>query len=220
MRFLDNVLTHFITVAPDGMKRARYAAMRERSVGLGVMGFHSFLQAQGIPFESAMAKSWNMKMFRKIRARRRRRVGGAGEGARRRAPTPPSAASWRASATSSRSRRPPRSASSAAAPAPASSRSRRTSTPTRRCRARSRCAIRICEDVLPAQGRRHAGGLAVDHRARRLGRASRHAGRAGEGGVPHRVRDRPALGGRSRRRPRAVHLPEPVDQSLSAGRHR
>ncbi len=67
MRFLDNVLTHFITVAPDGMKRARYAALRERSVGLGVMGFHSFLQAQGIPFESAMAKSWNMKMFRKIR---------------------------------------------------------------------------------------------------------------------------------------------------------
>ncbi len=67
MRFLDNVLTHFITVAPDGMKRARYAALRERSVGLGIMGFHSFLQAKGIPFESAMAKSWNMKMFRKIR---------------------------------------------------------------------------------------------------------------------------------------------------------
>jgi ribonucleoside-diphosphate reductase alpha chain len=67
MRFLDNVLTHFITVAPDGMKRARYAALRERSVGLGVMGFHSFLQAQGIPFESALAKSWNFKIFRKIR---------------------------------------------------------------------------------------------------------------------------------------------------------
>jgi ribonucleoside-diphosphate reductase alpha chain len=67
MRFLDNVLTHFIEVAPDGMKRARYAALRERSVGLGVMGFHSFLQAQGIPFESAMGKSWNFKMFRKIR---------------------------------------------------------------------------------------------------------------------------------------------------------
>jgi ribonucleoside-diphosphate reductase alpha chain len=67
MRFLDNVLTHFITVAPDGMKRARYAALRERSVGLGIMGFHSFLQAKSIPFESALAKSWNMKMFRKIR---------------------------------------------------------------------------------------------------------------------------------------------------------
>src|SRR5262249_53077174 len=67
MRFLDNVLTHFITVAPDGMKRARYAALRERSVGLGVMGFHSFLQARGIPLESALAKSFNINMFRKIR---------------------------------------------------------------------------------------------------------------------------------------------------------
>jgi ribonucleoside-diphosphate reductase alpha chain len=67
MRFLDNVLTHFITVAPDGMKRARYAALRERSVGLGVMGFHSLLQAKGIPFESALAKSLNLTMFRKIR---------------------------------------------------------------------------------------------------------------------------------------------------------
>ncbi|MBS0247112.1 MAG: ribonucleoside-diphosphate reductase subunit alpha [Proteobacteria bacterium] len=67
MRFLDNVLTHFITVAPDGMKRARYAALRERSVGLGIMGFHSFLQSKSIPFESALAKSWNLKMFRKIR---------------------------------------------------------------------------------------------------------------------------------------------------------
>ncbi len=67
LRFLDNVLTHFITVSPEGMKRARYAALRERSVGLGIMGFHSFLQAKGIPFESALAKSWNLKMFRKIR---------------------------------------------------------------------------------------------------------------------------------------------------------
>ena len=42
--------------------------MRERSVGLGVMGFHSFLQARGLPFEGAMAKSWNMKMFKHIKA--------------------------------------------------------------------------------------------------------------------------------------------------------
>jgi ribonucleoside-diphosphate reductase alpha chain len=67
MRFLDNVLTHFITVAPDGMRRARYAALRERSVGLGVMGFHSFLQAKGVAMESALAKSFNLNMFRKIR---------------------------------------------------------------------------------------------------------------------------------------------------------
>ncbi|WP_420566321.1 ribonucleoside-diphosphate reductase subunit alpha [Thalassobaculum sp.] len=67
LRMLDNVLTSFIESAPDGMSRARYSAMRERSVGLGVMGFHSFLQAQGIPFESALAKSWNMRIFKKIR---------------------------------------------------------------------------------------------------------------------------------------------------------
>ncbi|ABC22245.1 ribonucleoside-diphosphate reductase subunit alpha [Rhodospirillum rubrum] len=67
LRFLDNVLSHFIETAPDGMERAAYAAMRERSVGLGVMGFHSFLQARGIPFESALAKSWNLRLFRKIR---------------------------------------------------------------------------------------------------------------------------------------------------------
>ncbi|BBK41516.1 ribonucleoside-diphosphate reductase [Allostella vacuolata] len=67
LRMLDNVLTHFVEVAPDSMARARYSAMRERSVGLGVMGFHSFLQAQGIPFESALAKSWNLRIFRKLR---------------------------------------------------------------------------------------------------------------------------------------------------------
>ncbi len=69
MRFLDNVLSDYIARAPDEMARARYSAMRERSVGLGVMGFHSFLQARAIPFESAMAKSWNLRMFRHIRGR-------------------------------------------------------------------------------------------------------------------------------------------------------
>jgi ribonucleoside-diphosphate reductase alpha chain len=67
MRMLDNVLTDFIETAPDSMVRAKYSALRERSVGLGVMGFHSFLQARGIPMESAMAKSWNLRIFRKIR---------------------------------------------------------------------------------------------------------------------------------------------------------
>ena len=67
MRFLDNVLQNFIDTAPDSMARARYSAMRERSVGLGVMGFHSFLQKMGVPFESVVAKSWNKRMFRHIR---------------------------------------------------------------------------------------------------------------------------------------------------------
>ncbi len=67
MRFLDNVLQDFIDRAPAGMERAKYAAMRERSVGLGVMGFHSFLQSQNVPFESVMAKVWNTRMFRHLR---------------------------------------------------------------------------------------------------------------------------------------------------------
>jgi ribonucleoside-diphosphate reductase alpha chain len=68
MRFLDNVLQDFINKAPGSMERAKYAAMRERSVGLGVMGYHSFLQDNNIPFESVMAKVWNIKMFKHIRA--------------------------------------------------------------------------------------------------------------------------------------------------------
>jgi ribonucleoside-diphosphate reductase alpha chain len=67
MRFLDNVLQDFIDTAPDGMARAKYSAMRERSVGLGIMGFHSYLQSKMIPFESVMGKVWNKKMFEHIR---------------------------------------------------------------------------------------------------------------------------------------------------------
>ena len=67
MRFLDNVLSDYIARAEPSMSHARYAAERERSVGLGVMGFHSLLQMKGVPFESAMAKSLNMSIFRQIR---------------------------------------------------------------------------------------------------------------------------------------------------------
>ena len=67
MRFLDNVLQDFIDRAPSAMSRAVYSAQRERSVGLGLMGFHSFLQSQGVAFESAMAKSWNMRLFKHLR---------------------------------------------------------------------------------------------------------------------------------------------------------
>lgn len=69
MRFLDNVLTDFIDRAPSEMAKAKYSAMRERSVGLGVMGFHSFLQGQNIPFCSALARSWNRRMFKHVRAK-------------------------------------------------------------------------------------------------------------------------------------------------------
>ncbi|NRB11073.1 MAG: ribonucleoside-diphosphate reductase subunit alpha [Rickettsiaceae bacterium] len=67
MKFLDNVLEDFIKKAPDTMAKAKYSAMRERSVGLGVMGFHSFLQAQNVPLESVMAKVWNNKIFEHIK---------------------------------------------------------------------------------------------------------------------------------------------------------
>jgi len=66
MRFLDNVLEDFIQNAPDSMARAVYSAQRERSIGLGVMGMHSFLQAQNVPIESVMAKVWNNKIFEHI----------------------------------------------------------------------------------------------------------------------------------------------------------
>jgi len=66
MRFLDNVLTDFINKAPDTFKDAKYSATRERSVGLGVMGLHSFFQKKLIPFESAVSKSWNKKIFKSI----------------------------------------------------------------------------------------------------------------------------------------------------------
>jgi ribonucleoside-diphosphate reductase alpha chain len=67
LRMLDNVLQDFIDHAPASMDAARYSAMRERSVGLGAMGFHSYLQANGIPFESALARAANLRMFKHLR---------------------------------------------------------------------------------------------------------------------------------------------------------
>ncbi len=66
MRFLDNVLTDFINKAPESFANAKYAAAKERSVGLGVMGLHSFFQQKNIPFGSVMSKVWNKKIFGNI----------------------------------------------------------------------------------------------------------------------------------------------------------
>ncbi len=66
MRFLDNVLTDFIENAPEQFNDATYSAMKERSVGLGVMGLHSFFQQKKIPLESVMSKVWNKKIFEHI----------------------------------------------------------------------------------------------------------------------------------------------------------
>jgi ribonucleoside-diphosphate reductase alpha chain len=65
---LDNVLNYFIKNAPDEVARAKFSAMRERSIGVGALGFHAYLQKQNIAFESALAKSANMRMFKHIRA--------------------------------------------------------------------------------------------------------------------------------------------------------
>lgn len=67
IRMLDNVLTHFIQNAPNELQRARYSAYMERSLGLGAMGFHAYLQRHNVAFESVTAKSMNMKMFRRIK---------------------------------------------------------------------------------------------------------------------------------------------------------
>ncbi|MDG1436327.1 MAG: ribonucleoside-diphosphate reductase subunit alpha [Rickettsiaceae bacterium] len=67
MRFLDNVLEDFIQKAPESMSKASYSALRERSIGLGVMGLHSFLQSENVPMESVMAKVWNNKIFKYIK---------------------------------------------------------------------------------------------------------------------------------------------------------
>ncbi len=67
IHFLDNVLQHFIDNAPDTLYRAKFSAVNERSLGLGAMGFHSYLQANSIPFESALAKSKNLQMFKHIK---------------------------------------------------------------------------------------------------------------------------------------------------------
>lgn len=63
---LDNVLEIFIRDAPDSISRARYSAMRERAIGVGVLGFHTYLQQNSIPFESALAKSVNMNIFKNM----------------------------------------------------------------------------------------------------------------------------------------------------------
>ena len=67
VRFLDNALTYFIENAPDSVFRAKFSAAQERSIGLGAMGFHAYLQSKNIAFESALAKSLNMKMFKNIK---------------------------------------------------------------------------------------------------------------------------------------------------------
>jgi ribonucleoside-diphosphate reductase alpha chain len=64
---LDNVLQHFIDNAPEMVKKAKYSAQRERSIGVGALGFHAYLQKNNIAWESALASSANVRMFKHIR---------------------------------------------------------------------------------------------------------------------------------------------------------
>ena len=67
IRMLDNVITHFCDTAPPELEKAVNSAKSERSLGLGAMGFHAYLQRHNVPFESAMAKGRNIKMFKHIK---------------------------------------------------------------------------------------------------------------------------------------------------------
>lgn len=69
LEMLDNVLTYFIANAPDEISRARYSAERERSVGVGALGFHAYLQQKNIAFEGVMAKSVNNQIFKHIKSK-------------------------------------------------------------------------------------------------------------------------------------------------------
>jgi len=64
---LDNVLSYFIDNAPDSIARAKFSASRERSIGVGALGFHAYLQRNGIPFEGVMAKVTNNRIFKHIK---------------------------------------------------------------------------------------------------------------------------------------------------------
>ena len=66
---LDNVLEYFIVNAPDAISRAKYSAGRERSIGVGALGFHAYLQRNGVAFEGVMAKVLNNQMFKHIRGK-------------------------------------------------------------------------------------------------------------------------------------------------------
>lgn len=67
LEMLDNVIQYFIDNAPDEIYRAKYSAMRERSVGVGALGYHAYLQKNNLAFEGALAKGTNIRIFKHIR---------------------------------------------------------------------------------------------------------------------------------------------------------
>ena len=74
IEFLDNVIQYFIEYAPDTLSRAKFSAERERSLGLGAMGFHSYLQKNNVPFESVIAQGINNHIFKEIKTRAKQKT--------------------------------------------------------------------------------------------------------------------------------------------------
>ena len=74
IEYLDNVLQHFVDHAPDHLKKAKFSAFRERSLGLGAMGFHSYLQSKDVPFESVVAQSLNKSIFMNIKEKAKQKT--------------------------------------------------------------------------------------------------------------------------------------------------
>ena len=204
MRFLDNVLQDFIDRAPEGMERAKYSAMRERSVGLGVMGFHSFLQSQTVPFEGVVAKVWNIRMFKHIRAQ-----------------ADAASACWPRSAAPAR-RRGIRHHGAVLEQDGGGTHGkhqhhRRKHQPRHRADRRQRLPAKDALGQLhrpqpaPAavargQGDGHRRGLVRHHAEQGQRAASGFPDRTGKGSVSHGVRAGPALGDRARGRPHALFV--------------
>ncbi len=219
MRFLDNVLQDFIDRAEPGMERAAYSASRERSVGLGVMGFHSFLQARSMPFEGAMAKSWNLRMFRTSAAQ-------ADEAsmmlAHERGPCPDAADMGVMERFSCKMAIAPTASisiicggtSACIEPIPANIYTHKTLSGSfsiknpyleRLLIAKAKNSDAVWNTILEQGG---------------IGPAPRLPLGRGEGRVQDELRDRPALDPRTRRRPHAVHRPGAVAQPVHPRRRR
>ena len=219
MRFLDNVLSDYIARAPDEMARAKYSAERERSVGLGVMGFHSFLQARGIPFEGAMAKSWNLKIFKHIRAQ----VDEASMMlANERGPCPDAADMGVMERFSCKMAIAPTASisiicggtSACIEPIPANIYTHKTLSGS--------FSIKnpYLEKLLAEKAKDSDKVWNSDPRARRQRPAPRLPDARGKGRVQDQLRDRPALADRAQRRPHPVHRPGAVLEPVHPRRRR
>ena len=221
MRFLDNVLSATISPArPTRWRAPNIAPSASASVGLGVMGFHSFLQARGLPFEGAMAKSWNLKIFKHIRAQ----VDEASMMlANERGPCPDAADMGVMERFSCKMAIAPTASISIIAggtsaciePIPANVYTHKTLSGS--------FSIKNphLEQLLQDKSQGFGRGVEFDPRAGRLGPASRlpHASRRRTRSRPV-VRDRPALADRARRRPHAVHRPGAVAEPVHPRRRR